>query len=75
MTSTNLWVRLKKLLPDAPLLSGQVIAVSTYGAQVQLPDGAHVNVRGDATLNQHVFIRNGLIEGPAPAMVATLIEI
>lgn len=73
--TTNLWKRLKQLLPEAPLLTGKVIAVRTFGATVQLPDGALINVRGEAALNQHVFVRNGLIEGPAPEMVATLIEI
>jgi hypothetical protein len=40
-----------------------------------LPDGALVSVRGEAVLNQHVFIRDGVIEGPAPEMTAVLIEI
>lgn len=75
MTTTNLWKRLKQLLPEAPLLAGQVVDVQTYGATVELPDGSLVTVRGDATLNQHVFIRDGVIEGPAPSMVAALIEI
>lgn len=73
--NTNLWKRLKQLLPDAPLLSGTVDSVSTYGANVRFPDGSLVAVRGDATVGQHVFIRNGLIEGPAPDLVLVLIEI
>jgi hypothetical protein len=75
MSTTNLWKRLKQLLPDAPLLTGQVVAIQLYGAIVQLPDGALVSVRGEAVLNQHVFIRDGVIEGPAPEMTAVLIEI
>lgn len=74
-TTTNIWKRLKQLLPDAPLLSGQIIAVYTYGALVELPDGSRVAVRGAGVLNDFVFIRDGLIEGPAPAMIATVIEI
>lgn len=74
-TTTNLWKRLKQLLPDAPLLAGKIVAVYTYGALVELPDGSHVSVRGAGSVNDHVFIRNGIIEGPAPSFVATLIEI
>lgn len=75
MTATNLWKRLKQLLPDAPLLVGEVFSVSTYGAIVELPDGAFVSVRGEATVGQKVFIRDGLIEGPAPNLSTVLIEI
>lgn len=75
MTTTNLWKRLKQLLPDAPLLVGTVSSVSSYGAVVELPDGSLVSVRGDATVGQHVFIRDGLIEGLAPSLTAVLIEV
>ena len=75
MTTTNLWLRLKQLLPEPPLLVGEVIFVGDYGAVVELPDGSHVSVRGEATVGQNVFIRNGVIEGLAPALSATLIEI
>lgn len=75
MTTTNLWKRLKQLLPEPPLLIGVVDSVSTYGAVVELPDGSLVSVRGDATVGQQVFIRNGLIEGLAPSLTVTLIEI
>lgn len=75
MTTTNVWKRLKQLLPDAPLLVGVVDSASTYGAVVLLPDGSPVSVRGSATVGQHVFIRDGVIEGVAPSLTAVLIEI
>lgn len=75
MTTTNLWKRLKQLLPDAPLLVGEVFSVSAYGAIVKLPDSAFVSVRGEATVGQKVFIRDGLIEGQAPNLSTVLIEI
>jgi hypothetical protein len=75
MTTTNLWKRLKQLLPDAPLLVGTVDSVSAYGAIVELPDGSLVSVRGDATLGQQVFIRDGVIEGTAPTLTTVVIEI
>ena len=75
MTTTNLWKRLKQLLPEDPLLVGTVDSVSTYGAVVELPDGSMVSVRGDATVGQKVFIRGGVIEGLAPSLATSLIEI
>lgn len=75
MTTTNLWKRLKQLLPEPPLLVGEVVEVSTYGATVQLPDGSLVSVRGEALIGQQVFIRDGLIEGQAPTLTTVLIEI
>jgi len=75
MTTTNLWKRLKQLLPDAPLLIGTVDSTSTYGAIVLLPDGSPVSVRGTASVGQKVFVRNGIIEGVAPSLTAVLIEI
>jgi hypothetical protein len=75
MITTNLWRRLRQLLPESPLLVGTVIATSTYGATVQLPDGALLQVRGDASIGDKVFVRAGRIEGPAPALTSVLIEI
>jgi hypothetical protein len=75
MTTTNLWKRLKQLIPAAPLLVGTVDSVSAYGAVVILPDGSLVAVRGDATVNQTVFIRDGMIEGLAPTLTPVLIDI
>jgi len=73
--TTNLWRRLKQILPDPPLLVGVVDSVSAYGAMVELPDGSLVAVRGSANVGQTVFIRNGVIEGEAPALPVVLIEI
>ena len=75
MTTTNLWKRLKQLLPDPPLLVGTVDSVTAYGAVVILPDGSPVSVRGDGTVGDKVFIRDGLIEGQAPNLPTVLIEI
>ena len=75
MSTTNLWKRLKQLLPDSPLLIGIVDSVSPYGAIVLLPDGSPVKVRGAASVGQHVFIRAGAIEGAAPILPVVMIEI
>jgi len=74
--TTNLWKRLKQLLPDPPLLVGEVTGVTAYGAFVTLPDGSVTKVRGEgATLGSTVFLRDGRIEGPAPSLPIELIEI
>lgn len=73
--TTNLWRRLKDLLPDEPLLIGEVVAINTYGATVQLPDGSIASVRGDAQVGQNVFVRKGLIEGVAPVLGVVEIEV
>lgn len=75
MSTTNLWKRLKQLLPEPPLLIGVVDSVSSYGAVVALPDGSYVSVRGSASVGQQVFIRDGVIEGIAPTLTAILIDI
>lgn len=72
---TNLWKRLRQIVPTPPLLVGEVIAVSSWGATVQLPEGVTMTARGSATVGQKVFIRDGVIEGVAPALPVVLIEI
>lgn len=75
MPSTNLYKRLKQILPEPPLLIGTVLSTTATGALVQLPDLSLVSVRGSATIGQHLFIRNGTIEGIAPTLPTVLIEI
>lgn len=73
--SYNLYRRLRDIIPDDPLLVGEVTADTPAGYIIQLPDGAEITARGEATLGQRVFVRAGLIEGAAPALSVTLIEI
>lgn len=63
---SNLYKRLLSILPAEPRDKGQVIAVHTDGATVELVTGARIRVRGDAQVGDHVFIRGAQIEGPAP---------
>ena len=72
---TNLWRRLKQLLPEPPLLIGTIESTSDFGARVEYPDGSFSTVRGTGTVGQKVFVRNGMIEGPAPSLTVVLIEI
>lgn len=75
MITTNLWRRLRQLIPEAPLLIGTVQAVDTYDVVVALPDGGLVRARGSAALGARVFVRDGVLEGTAPNLTVELIEI
>jgi hypothetical protein len=71
----NLYTEFKRLVPDAPLLVGTITAVDAGGVTVELPDGATLRVRGEGAVDDVVFVRNGLIEGPAPTLAVVEIEI
>ncbi len=72
---SNLYRLFRKLIPDAPLLVGEVTDVRTGGCVVELPDGGTVFARGDASLTQKVFVRDGVIEGVAPSLAIETIEV
>jgi len=63
------------LIPDPPLLVGTVSAISGGVATITMPDGGVTQARGVASVSDHVYFRNGLIEGPAPALPITVIEV
>lgn len=75
MTS-NLYRALLELLPEAPLLVGTVTVVhSDETVTVALSGGGLLRVRGSAAVDDRVFVRNGVIEGPAPALTNVTINI
>lgn len=65
---SNLYTQFKRLIPDAPLLVGTVTAYADGVATIELPDGGIITARGSADVSDSVFVRDGLIEGPAPAL-------
>ena len=71
----NPYRRLLGLLPKRPLLIGTVTEVSDGTATVALPGGAKIKARGEATVNDTVFVRDGQIEGQAPSLTVEVIEI
>lgn len=72
----NLLQQFRSLLPRTPLLVGTVAAINGSEARIVLDDGAIHTARGAAAVNDRVYFRpGGAIEGEAPAMTATLIEI
>ena len=70
---SNLYTQFKKLIPTAPLLVGTITAIADGVAVIQLPDGSTLTARGTGSVDDVVFVRDGLIEGPAPEL--TLVEI
>lgn len=65
---TNAWREFEALNPPAPLLVGDVAGISGGVATITLPGGGVLRARGEATVGQRVYVRDGVIEGPAPAL-------
>jgi len=73
---TNVYRALLELLPQDPLQVGTVTAINADDTRtVQLPGGGEIRARGDAALGSRVFVRGGLIEGPAPALTVLTIDV
>ena len=76
--TTNLYRALRELLPDAPLQVATVSAVypSQGTSSVTWPGGDTQTVRGTSvTVGSRAFIRDGVIEGAAPALPLETIEV
>jgi len=71
----NLYKRLRNILPEPRLLIGTVLSVDTTSARVELPDGSIVHARGEAAVGEKVYLRSGVIEGPAPDLPVVVIDI
>lgn len=72
---SNLYHQFLALLPPRPLQVGTVTAVAGQLCTVQLPGGGVLQARGDAAVSDRVFVRDGLIEGLAPALAVVVIDI
>ena len=64
--SFNPYAAFKALLAPAPLQIGMVQSIHQGVATIELPGGALIRARGQASTGQKVFVRGGLIEGAAP---------
>lgn len=71
----NIFREFLDLLPARPLQIGTVLAVSGSQCTVELPGGGLLQARGSATVGAQVFVRDGLIEGVAPSLTITPIEV
>ena len=56
------------LLPARPLQVGTVAVVDGDVATITMPGGGTLQARGQATVGQRVFVRDGVIEGEAPTL-------
>jgi hypothetical protein len=72
---SNPYRMLLDLLPDEPLLVGEVTSISDGVATIELPGGGVTQARGDATVGQNVYFRGGAIESVAPALTIEVIEV
>lgn len=74
---SNLYRRLLELVPQPAVLIAEVLAVNSDNTStVEFPDGSQQRVRGTSVaVGQPAFVRNGIVEGLAPARAATVIEI
>ena len=73
--SQNPYSRLIGLLPKRPLLVGTVLDYNNGVAVIEMPGGGLDSARGEATVGQRVYFRDGSIEGPAPLLPVELIEV
>lgn len=71
----NVYQQFMALLPARPLLVGQVVAAAGGVATVELPGGGTVQARGDAVVGQRVWVRDGAIDGEAPALTYVSAEV
>lgn len=72
---SNPYTRFLALLPPRPQVVGTVSAVSGSVATVTLEGGGQLQARGQVTVGDRVFVRDGLIEGEAPALTYISAEV
>lgn len=66
--SSNPYTKLLGLMPQRPLLVGDVLVVEDGVATIEMPGGGIMRARGLADVADRVFFRDGAIEGPAPTL-------
>lgn len=72
----NAWAMWRRLLPEAPLLLVDVVAIHEDGTRtVDLAGGGRVRARGQGALEASVWVRSGVIEGQAPNLPGYDIEV
>lgn len=71
----NLYREFLRLIPSPALQVGTVTQVGTGFAVVEFPGGGTARVRGEAQIGDKVFVRDGVIEGPAPNLPVEVITL
>lgn len=67
--------RLLDLLPNPPADVGTVTGTTPGGVTLTLLNGATATARGTAQIGTLVYVRDGVIEGPAPSIQMVEIEV
>ena len=77
MSSGTFFRRLRDLLPPPPLVVATVAAINADGSStLTLPGGGTLTARGTSVgVGDNAFVRNGVVEGPAPTLTELTIEI
>lgn len=73
--ATNLFKALVALLPSSPLQVGTVVAYSNGVATIEVAGGGITQARGQASVDDIVFFRDSVIEGPAPDLTLEIIDV
>lgn len=67
--------RLQDLVASPALDVGDVVSLDDGILTIDLIGGGHVLARGTAGVGDRVFVRGGVVEGPAPALPMELIDV
>lgn len=70
----NAYKMLLNLLPQRPLQVGEVLVVEDGVATIEQPGGFRSQARGDVTVGDRVYFRDGAVEGPAPDLPYVEVE-
>jgi hypothetical protein len=73
--ATNIYKQFLRLIPTDPLQVGDVQSITDGEAVIVLPGGGTIRARGQADVGDRVWVRAGLIEGPAPVLPVEIFEI
>jgi len=71
----NPYQKLLGLLPKYPRTVGEVISSADGKVIVEQPGGGRLTALGEGTVGTNVFVRDGVVEGPAPALTIEVIEV
>lgn len=72
----NLYRQFLDLIPDPALQVGTVLSFTNGMFTIELPGGGTIKARGNGiSPGVRVFVRGGVVEGPAPDLPIQLIEV
>lgn len=72
----NLWRRFQQLAnPPSLVTVGECVSADFGECTVEFPGGSRLRVQGAGEVGQSYFIRDGRLDGAAPALTAVEIEV